>query len=89
MDAFKQQHRSGFQLQPFAVVFADARNEVILRHFDFLAVEQGEQVALQGLVIDGVEIVEVVGAVGQFGRVHAIDKIVVSGEGNGLQTTSK
>ena len=77
MNALHQKHRIRFQLEPLAVVFPNSRNKIILRHFYFLSVQQRDEVTLQGGMVDGLEIVEIVGAIRQFGRIHTVDEIVI------------
>ena len=85
MDAFKQQHTAFLELQFLAVVFALARDEVVFRHLDLLTSQQGNQVTLQGGMVHGVEVVEIIFAVRQLGCILAVDEIVVRGERDGLQ----
>ena len=39
MDTFEQQNRAFLQLQTLSIVLAHTRNEIILRHFDFIALQ--------------------------------------------------
>ena len=52
-------------------------------HLDLLAREQGLEVPLEGGMVHGVEVVEVITAVREFGRIDAVDEIVVGRERDG------
>ena len=85
VDAFDQQHAARLHLQVLAVVFAASRDEVEFRHIDHFPVQQPEHVLLQGAVVHGLEIVEVVASVGEFRGLDAVDEIVVGRERNRLE----
>ena len=86
VDALDEQ--DGLRIKPefAAVVFAYAGDEIVFRHLDLLAVQQTQHVFLQGIVVHGVEIVEVVAAVREERSVHAVHEIVVGGEGHRAQS---
>ncbi len=85
VDSFDQEHRVGFEFQGLAVVLSDSCHEVVFRHLYGLSGEEPEYVLLKGDMIDGVEIVEIVVAVGQLRGVETVHEIVVGGEGNRVQ----
>ena len=89
MDTFDNQHRITCQLQLFAVPFALARGEVVFRNLHTLAFHQPRQVVLQQGIVHRLDVVEVVVAIGQLGRIHAIDEIVVGRERHRTQATGQ
>ena len=84
MDTFYEQDAAGLQLQGLSVVFPHTGDEVVLRYGDFLSGDEFHDVALHQSVVYGFEVVEVVRAVGEFGRVQAVDEIIVRRHGHGL-----
>ena len=80
VDAFDQQHLAFRQLQVLAVVLAAARHEIEFRHVHHFAAQEREHVALDGPVVHGLEVIEVVAAVGQLGRLDAVHEIVIGRE---------
>ena len=86
VDALYDQHRVAAYLQLLAVILAFARGEVILRHLHALTLHQPLQVVFHQLVVHSLDVVEVVVAVGQLRRVHAVHEVVVGRERGGPQT---
>ena len=64
VDSLNEEHRVRFELQGLAVVLADSSHEVVFWHLHRLAGEKPEDVLLEGYMIDGVEVIEVVVAIG-------------------------
>ena len=83
MDALDDEHRVAAQLQLLAVVLALACHEVVFGHLDALALHQPEQVVFEQTVFHGLDVVEVVVAVGQPGGVGTVHEIVIGGERHG------
>ena len=80
MYAFDDEYAVGLQLDALAVVLALSGDEVILGNLYALAGEEAREVVVEQVAIDGLDVVEVVAAVGQQGRVDAVDEVVVGGE---------
>ena len=80
MYAFDEQYGIFLEVQAFAVVFALAGNKVVLRHFNDLAGQQVQHVAVEHVMVDGVEIVEVIAPVRKLGGIETVDEIVVRRE---------
>ena len=76
-----EKYASLFQAKFLSVILAFAGSEVICRYFHFLAGKQAHYVFLKGLVVHGVEIIEVVLAIRQKRRVHSVYEVVVGREG--------
>ena len=89
MDAFDDEHGVAGELELLAVVLALACGEVVLRHLYALALHETCEMLLHETIVDGLDIVEVIVAVGQLGGVDTVDEIVVGGEGHGPQAAGE
>ena len=87
--AFHEQHCAFFSLEVLAVVFPQAGYEVELRHAYLLSCKQAHKVVLHRLVVNGVEVVEVEGSVGEAWGVVAVYEVIVRRYGYGAETASQ
>ena len=87
VNTFYQKHGAFAHLQFLAVVFAKTGGEVVTRHFNFLSIKEFHEILLKGVVVHGLEVVEIVLAVRQKRGVHPVHEIIVSTEGNRLEST--
>ena len=79
MDAFYEEDTPLLQLEDLAVVFPQSRHKVVFRDIYFLTVYKGHDIPFHEGVVNGLKIIEVIGAVRELGGVHAVHKIVVGG----------
>ena len=89
MDALDDEYGVVREFELLAVPFALACSKVVFRNLYALTLHQSCQVVFQQLVVDGLDIVEVVVAIGQFGRVDAVDEVVVGRERHGAQSAGQ
>ena len=80
VDTFYEQNAPLAKTQFSSVIFPLARSEIILGHFHFFAFEKPYQVFLQGFMVDGVKIVEIVLAVRKARGVHPVYEIIIGGK---------
>ena len=89
MDALDDQHRVVRQLQLLTVPLALTRHEVILRYLHALALHQSQQMVLQQRILHRLDVVEVIVAIGQFRRIHAVHEIIVGRERHRTQSAGQ
>jgi hypothetical protein len=80
VDALDEKDRVLVEMQALAVILPLSCNEIVFRHFYGLSGEEVHHVALQHVVVDRVEIVEIVAPVGKLGCIYPVDEIVVRRE---------
>ena len=86
VDTLDEQQAALFHMQHLAVVFPQAGDEVVFGNRYFLAAQEFHDVLLHESVVHGIEIIEVVAAVGELGRFHSVHEVVVRAHGDGLET---
>ena len=84
-----RQHTVVLQLEPFAIILALTRHEVVLRHLHRLTVHQARQVVAQEFVIDGLDVIEVILSVRQFRRIQTVHEVVVGRERERTESTGE
>ena len=83
VDALDDEYAVGGELYFLAVPLALTCDEVVLWKFYSFALQQSGDVVLKQMIVYGLDVVEVVVAVGQLRCVEAVDEVVVGGEGVG------
>ena len=86
MDTFDEEDASGAQFERFPVILPESCNEVEFWNGYLLSADEFHDVRLHEGMVHGIEIVEVVCAVREFGSVGPVHEIIVSRHGDGLQT---
>ena len=87
MDALDEQNAPFPQLEPFTVVFPQARNKVILRHIYFFPANELHDMAFHEGMVYRVKIVKIVAAVRELGGIGPVHEVVVRAHGHGFEAT--
>ena len=85
VNAFYKQNAAVSQLELLAVVFPQTGYEIEFRYRHLFSGDELHDVALHEGMVHRFEIIEIVGAVGEFGRFYAVHEIVVRAHGHGVQ----
>ena len=85
MNTLQEQDNSLSKFNPLVVVLPQTRNKVICWHLNLLSIKNLYEVRLQIVVVYGIKVVKIVGAIGKLWGIHPIYKVVVCREGERMQ----